>query len=78
MDEDLAIVGLAVALLGLFTGLYFTMPLEHFISLLAMAIGFFAVFLYPWALAYIETKFEKEKRKRRSPASRPQNCASLN
>jgi hypothetical protein len=73
VNEELAdVVGLALIAMGLLAYSYL-ISLELFVSMLAMAIGLLAVFLYFQLMRSIANDLRSQEEER-LPASSPRNC----
>ena len=71
MNEELVVVvGLALIMIGLLTYSYLT-SLEMFVSMLAMAIGLFAIILYSWLIRSIIKDMRLQEEERLSASSPP-------
>ena len=77
MNKELAVVvGLALIAMGLLAYSYL-ISLEMFVSMLAMAIGLLAVFLYFQLIRSIATDLRSQE-EGRLPTSSPRNCTTPN
>jgi len=77
MNKELAVVvGLALIAMGLLAYSYL-ISLEMFVSILAMAIGLLAVFLYFQLMRSIANDLRSQEEER-LPTSSPRNCTTPN